>query len=96
VPFHRSARVLPPAVPPTAVQAEREVHATLFRAPPPEGLGVAWMRQATGYRDNTTHDGPPKCAESVAGSPTPGTSQKAHIAGQSACPSAVRAGPGRA
>src|SRR5262249_44098026 len=44
-PFHRSARTRPLAVPPPAVQAEREVHDTLFRAPPPAGLGVGWMRQ---------------------------------------------------
>jgi len=44
-PFHRSARTRPLAVPPTAVQAEREVHDTLFRAPPLAGLGVGWMRQ---------------------------------------------------
>jgi hypothetical protein len=45
VPFHRSARVRPFAVPPTAVQAEREVHETLLSVPPPVGLGVGWMRQ---------------------------------------------------
>jgi len=45
VPFHRSARVLPFAVPPTAVQAEREGHHTLFSPPPPAGLGVGWIRQ---------------------------------------------------
>ena len=45
VPFHRSARTRPLAVPPTAVQAEREVHDTLFRAPPPAGVGMGWTRQ---------------------------------------------------
>jgi hypothetical protein len=45
VPFHRSARVVPSALPPTAVQAESEVQDTLFSAPPPAGLGVGWMRQ---------------------------------------------------
>jgi len=44
-PFHRSARTRPLAVPPTAVQAEREVHDTLVRTPPPAGLGLGWMRQ---------------------------------------------------
>jgi len=45
VPFHRSARVLPLAVPPTAMQAERDAHDTLFSAPPPGGLGMDWLRQ---------------------------------------------------
>jgi len=45
VPFHRSARTRPLAVPPTAVQAVREVHDTLFSAPPPAGVGVGWIRQ---------------------------------------------------
>src|SRR6516162_284015 len=49
VPFHRSARVLPLAVPPTAVQAEREAHDTLFSAPPPAGLGVDWIRQVVPF-----------------------------------------------
>jgi hypothetical protein len=40
VPFHRSARVVPSALPPTAVHAEGEVHEMLLRAPPPAGLGV--------------------------------------------------------
>jgi hypothetical protein len=40
VPIRCSARVAPSAVPPTAVQAERQAHETLFRAPPPVGLGV--------------------------------------------------------
>src|SRR5262249_11633996 len=44
-PFRRSARTRPLAVPPTAVQAERDVHDTLIKAPPPAGLGVGWMRQ---------------------------------------------------
>src|SRR5215472_11783381 len=44
-PFHRSARTRLLAVAPTAVQAEREAHDTLSRAPPPAGLGVGWMRQ---------------------------------------------------
>jgi hypothetical protein len=42
VPFHRSAKVVPEAEPPTAMQAEAEVQATPNRAPPPVGLGVAW------------------------------------------------------
>ncbi|HXC64684.1 MAG TPA: hypothetical protein VNZ67_10010, partial [bacterium] len=45
VPFHRSARTRPLAVPPTAMQAEREAHDTLFSAPPPAGVGVGWIRQ---------------------------------------------------
>jgi hypothetical protein len=49
VPFHRSARVLPLAVPPTAVQAEREAHDTLFSAPPPAGVGVGWIRQVVPF-----------------------------------------------
>jgi hypothetical protein len=49
VPFHRSARVLPLAVPPTAVQAEREVHDTLISAPPPAGVGVGWIRQVVPF-----------------------------------------------
>jgi len=49
VPFHRSARVPPLAVPPTAVQAEREAHDTLFSAPPPAGLGVGWRRQVVPF-----------------------------------------------
>ena len=44
-PFQRSARTRPLAVPPTAVQAEREAHDTPFSAPPPAGLGAGWMRQ---------------------------------------------------
>ncbi|HEX9413772.1 MAG TPA: hypothetical protein VF916_09750 [Ktedonobacterales bacterium] len=44
VPFHRSARVRPFAEFPTAVQAERDVHDTLARKPPPAGFGVAWIR----------------------------------------------------
>src|SRR5690349_8864578 len=49
VPFHRSARTRPLAVPPTAVQAEREVHDTLFRAPPPAGVGMGWTRQVWAF-----------------------------------------------
>jgi hypothetical protein len=45
LPFHRSARVRPFPDCPTAVHAEREVHDTLIRKPPPAGLGVAWMVQ---------------------------------------------------
>ena len=43
VPFHRSARV-PEFEFPTAMQAERAVHDTPFRPPPPAvGLGVGWI-----------------------------------------------------
>ena len=49
VPFHRSARVLPLAVPPTAVQAEVVVHDALFSAPPPAGVGVGWIRQVVPF-----------------------------------------------
>jgi hypothetical protein len=49
VPFHRSARVLPLAVPPTAVQAEREAHDTPFSAPPPAGVEVGWIRQVVPF-----------------------------------------------
>jgi hypothetical protein len=50
VPFHRSARVLALGVkalePPTAVQADADVHETpLSVAPPWDGLGVGWMLQ---------------------------------------------------
>jgi hypothetical protein len=50
VPFHRSASV-PTEFPalsvmaPTAVHAEGDVHDTLFRKPPPAGLGVGWISQ---------------------------------------------------
>jgi hypothetical protein len=45
VPFHRSASV-PALEPPTAVQADAEVHDTpLSVAPPWDGLGVGWMTQ---------------------------------------------------
>ena len=46
LPFHRSASV-PAGPPPTAVQDEADVHATLTRKLPgdPEGLGVGWMAQ---------------------------------------------------
>jgi hypothetical protein len=50
VPFHRSARVLPFREFPTAVQAERVAHDTLFREPPLAGLGVAWMRHMAPIR----------------------------------------------
>jgi len=50
VPSHRSARVLAVGVkalePPTAVQADAEVHATPLKTSPPcGGLGVGWMLQ---------------------------------------------------
>ena len=44
VPFHRSAKV-PEAEPPTAMQAEADVHATPDRASPPAGLGAGWSCQ---------------------------------------------------
>src|SRR5215469_7317353 len=44
VPFHRSARVLPLLVFPTAVHAEADAQETLFRKAPPGGFGVAWIR----------------------------------------------------
>src|SRR6516162_7497923 len=44
VPFHRSARVLPPLVFPTAVHAEADAQETPLRKAPPAGLGVAWIR----------------------------------------------------
>jgi len=50
VPFHRSARVLPVPVIPTAVQAEGDAHDTPFRQPPPAGFGVAWMRHLAPLR----------------------------------------------
>ena len=47
VPFHRSARLAFANEPPTAVQADGEVHATPSRRTPwtPAGLGVGWMLQ---------------------------------------------------
>ena len=43
-PFHRSARVLPLLVFPTAVHAEADAQETPLRKAPPAGLGVAWIR----------------------------------------------------
>jgi len=49
-PFHRSARVRPPPVWPTAVQAEAEVHDTPFSVPPLGGFCVASMRHRAPLR----------------------------------------------
>ncbi len=52
VPFHRSARSMPPAlvnVNPIAVQADGAWHATPNSWPPPEGVGVGWMLQAVPF-----------------------------------------------
>jgi hypothetical protein len=52
VPFHRSARLAFANAPPTAVQADGEVHATPARRGPwtPAGLGVGWMLQRVPFQ----------------------------------------------
>jgi len=58
VPSHRSANV-PAAEPPTAVQAEDDVHATPNRTAP-AGLGADWIRQLLpSHRSTTTLPGVP-------------------------------------
>src|SRR6266496_830259 len=48
LPCHRSARLTEPgpsfSKPPTVVHAARAGHATPVSWPPPEGVGVGWMR----------------------------------------------------
>src|SRR6516162_1675190 len=44
VPFHRSAKVLPPLLFPTAVHAEADAQETPLRKAPSAGLGVVWIR----------------------------------------------------
>src|SRR5215472_326279 len=52
VPSHCSARLAFANEPPTAVQAEGEVHATPCRRGPwtPAGLGVGWMLQRVSFQ----------------------------------------------
>jgi len=56
VPFHRSAKSIPPELVnanPTAVQAAGAGHATPFRRPPPGGVGAGWMRHRVPFHRST-------------------------------------------